>query len=857
MTEMLEDMMHSLKKKIFWIILIEIVCPALSRAVPFSPMASDPSQFGYAPQGSITNFQMGQVTNDCNPLNNMAAISATISQKMNNNLLGSGFQGTRKNPIGHSFQEIGSVCPQLASPSLDMQCIGSSRTPIDVSSFGCEMRQDQMQQIKYLLQAAECSALCQSTKLTMETNEILCVKSQLDNITTSIQALQNEFSNAILNQNKIVHEYDANIKDQALKDEFVLEKLNGKNGQKGLIQEQAILKEALVGSATRTGLNTQIASFGTQYAQLQQAQGALQVLIRVHSVSKCVDEVLHDPMPNYHCTRTGPAVSLKEYILCRNQQGAMLDSSGRINNSNSMYAQSQAKNQDLQTVFSQLETSISSNADTQIPVPTGDPKQDAAILSKHASMNVLIQSEQDLSNQFKSRFQSFTINGKNLWNDILAPSFDPNRSGLCRHAYQEVAREEVTPGSAIYQNELQIKSQKEMLQSNLQSTIQEDKHLLQDAYSVLGIVSSIDASACNTGDMQIEINCIKNIKDTVSNVLNGTSGQVISFPIMGSSSNDTVNCSSINQCVTVLQNTEKQYKNNINTQTKKKDAFVKGANQATEQKINEIVNTFQAQGSFLQSAVRRIKAQLGKMGVSSSFGLSVIRKEDLVKDPETGLYKTPTNVAAVAGAKMSPPLLDPQDFLNANNDIVAKQNTVNQDLSQNQMNLARIDGIEDSCRARDNDLMVQNMVNQLSQARYCHGSHYCQGGQAGSARAIADITSGLQFIRVTQRGSLSALSTALSDICTPPLTPPSVSLVQALDESDDDFKTRKTNHLNHESMQTAAIQANVYQSQMACNGAGASIANLKGMVDEAKTLHRPSQAGSAMMGLSSPYLNSY
>ena len=870
-----------LKKTIFLILMMAEVLASVSNAA--TQTVPDSSAFGFAMGNSITNFQMGQVTNTCNPLNNIVSLIGTIGQQMNNNLMSQDLQGAssnaREKALMNSFDQIVGRCPQLIAPSLDMQCQGAVSIPMDINSLSCTMMSPaQMKATKNLFQNAECTSLCKETKISIASNQLLCIQSELDNITTSIQAKQNDFNNAIQFQNKVVNQYATNIADETSKNEFVIGKLKGKNGEKGLLVQQAILNDALVGNAGKAGLNTQVSEFQTQYAQLQQAQGSLDALVRVHSISKCVEDTLNTPMSGYHCTSTGPAVSLKEYILCRYNQDSMLDSNGRINDSSSMRGQSQAKNQNLQAVFDQLQTAMSSASVTAIPMPTGDPKKDAEILANQASMKVLIQSPQDLKNNFQSRFQSFTVNGKNVWNDILAKFFDPNYSGLCGQAYQEVQRELYTPGSAIYQNQLQIQSQQRFLQQGLQSTIQADKQLIQDAYSTLGIVSSISSTACDTQDIQVEIGCIENIKSTVSALLNGANGQAIVIPIMGSNSTDNLNCGSINQCVTVLQNAQKEYEQIIKKDTLSKENFVKNANQEVQMQMNQIAEMFKPQNMLLQTQSQQLRSQLAQMGININASTSSVTKEELVKDPDTGLYKVPTNIASLVGGMMSPPLINSNSLGPIGNDIATQKGTVDGQLAQNQLALSQLQGIEQSCRAQDNDLAIQNISNQLAQATYCYNSHYCGGGQQRTMSVVDEILTNLHVIPVSQRASLASLSTGLMTICdkavSEPLPPiPNRTVEESTKEweSWNDYNAgKKTKSIKNApiqptksleetkrewaeytemkrevDMRNGIMQSNVMQSQNACNRASASINSLKGMIQDARSSNQRG-ASSAM-----------
>lgn len=113
----------------------------------------------------------------------------------------------------------------------------------------------------------------------------------------------------------------------------------------------------------------------------------------------------------------------------------------------------------------------------------------------------------------------------------------------------------------------------------------------------------------------------------------------------------TTSCVGFDECINVMDRYQASHQDQVQSQTKARDAFVTEHNKTVQNAMTQVASQFTAVSKMIGDARDSINTELREAAVTGAVNTTAVEGEALAADEKTGLYKTPTSMkAALAGA---------------------------------------------------------------------------------------------------------------------------------------------------------------------------------------------------------------
>lgn len=650
--------------------------------------------------------------------------------------------------LGGIGVSMNTVCPSAATPG-EPKCEDfSSAAGFDRTRFQSFLSQ---------LTLARSSAVCEKAKIEAIRAEITCLQAQAQALAQQIATLQQVYVTNINRMQQDVAQIKQVEADRAAQLEDVNQRLNGgaAGGQVGLLETKRKIEE-LIGQ-----MPTEVLEVRQKFENLQKSRQALEEQIQTQTMAKAGECFKTRTQSNFRCSRNGPPVSALEYVKCRFEQNQFLGEEGVIERDKA--TENRAKG-NAQALASVLDTMLADMPTvTRLPA---DPE--AALQEQQQNTNIL--SAADIESQYGDSLASF--NGQGL--DIH--DFVTKAMGLCiQRAARETSRDRKRTNSAIGVTQLRIKQEEEQVNRLVDERLQKYSNNFSDAMQALtGQSLPLNTSACVAGNPSTQIGCLEDMKSNMQGLLSGTSrNSAVSMNIRGSlpATNISFSCNGLNGCISKLQNVSR----NLDTEKTRlksfREDYVLKAKQSVDRFTKTMAQTMSGQNAALKARMDALNSAMSSMG-ASPVDIQPIAAEEPQFD-EDGLPLPPTNVLALIGSQMNPPMLDVvgNNFSSGLSGLSTKQEDIDRRMGEVASRETTARGLAARCEgARANELAqsLQTDISQLT-SQQCGSVAGC-----GDQQTLTQLLTTINGVNPVPPGleatTVDSLSSGIRGACSAPTT---------------------------------------------------------------------------------------
>lgn len=549
------------------------------------------------------------------------------------------------------------ACPEKSAPAVGTTC--------DAFKSGTKFEGEKLQRALSQAQEAACSIECKNGKLIALQEEMKCLSQQSDQLVQQIQAqLQKAYTENITRFQTDVGTVKGTIKDREVQAKLVEDKLNG-SGQRsetGLVQIQAEMKAAYDRMSAELAEVTEL----QKNAVLQRASVLEQSeSLRATLTNDCFKNMTQ---PGYLCDPNGAPVTAYQYVLCRFEQNAQLNSKGTAFEYDAgTRKRAQSRAQGLQNLLDQ----IFSNAPSGFRVPT-TPEE----VQKMAAQPVgnLVPANVDAT--YGDRLSAYDGNGlsirafvmktlaacdaravkqveqeRNLVNKPLGLAIEGAKRGdrtLCQRIegyFDSYSQQYSTAITALTENNLPL-----------------DVGGCRAASGCAAIERCHDDMICRQKVFNMQTSCLADLRHNMEGLLRGnTQNSTVNILLAGNDSKQNISfeCQGLNGCVRKIQNVSTQLiKEQERLKTFKED-YVMKANQNMESYTRQMASAISGPSQQINNRLKDLNASLASYGAGASIKIKTYEPEHMSEnlDPD-GLYKFPKNAMNVVGGSATPPLLN-------------------------------------------------------------------------------------------------------------------------------------------------------------------------------------------------------
>jgi hypothetical protein len=719
------------------------------------------------------------------------AFNAAASQGMANIFTSCIDPSAAMTAFGGLISTGGNPCAGLAAGfNVQTPCNGPEDAP-DSSSLSCSRFQGangqfdptMMAGIQKAVNDASCTVTCKRAKTQAIQTELNCLTNQAKILQNQMASVQQNYQTNIQRMQQDINKVSGieADRDQQLTD--VTNKLQGnqQTGAGGLIAlKQATQAMFAAMPAEIQGIKDAQHAQAVQAEQLEEEANQRKMSL----ASECFNTTSRS---TFRCTPDGPAVSAKDYVICRYGQNAQLGANGKIESNSNVTARAQGGQANLSGLLDQM--AGDSPSDTKV-IPTS--QQDATQgVDQTANKTVSVLTVADIENQFGDQLEGFNGNGLNIHDFVM------QQYGYCFQKATAQVNTERDPnhkssGLGIKQEALdaEAKTNSEHVNELL------SKYSLQYQDDLTGLTGSnlpVDTSACTNATPDKQAACLDELKGNMEGLLKGSSkNSTMAINIAAQQPGDaiTFSCQGLNGCITALQNVSTKLVAAKSSAESFKNQYIVAANASIDNFTRQMAATLGPQNDMLQKRLQTINTAMASLGISNLINIPNVQAEQMQQDsgfcanpPSSSgssgggggggggaqqcLYKNPDNVVNLIGGKMNPPMMDLSgpNFAQAISGLGSGAADLNKQAGRIDAAKQQLASLATTCKAQAGQTALTSLssaVNQFTGAN-CTSNGVCS---AKAASSLQDAYNSLSNVGMSFSGSSggSGGGTSISDI---------------------------------------------------------------------------------------------
>lgn len=620
-----------------------------------------------------------------------------------------------------------------ASKNLSCEALSSS------GSFSFDLATRRQKEFEDMIKGVD----CEKSKLDAARGQLQCLSDQAGALAAQIGAMSKDFKDNLTRAKGDISQINSQIVDRKEQQKDLISKIggDGETGDDGLLgakksTEELLSKiqgDLLVIKNNNRALDNKRAEF------LEQVQSRTVVLARECFATRSD--------ANFRCTKNGPPVKLRDYILCRYEQNQFVGEGGVVEDNKLNQVRAGGNRAALEQLLDEMFSEAPRNKD----VPMSSEQLQAA-----ATQPVGVLSYKDIEARYGPRFDRF--NGKGL--DIRGFVFSNAKSCFDR-AETTVARERKLKGSQLGVAQEMILAKERENQANTMSKFQDYNQVYTKA---LGSITQqnlpLVLTACERGKPAQQEGCFDQIEKSVRGLLMGNApGSSVKMVIHGTNpaNNFNVTCSGINGCLKALQNRNKSLKVEIAKVKEAKRIYVTKFNDSAERFTQRMAQSLGVQNQALDQQMRSLNATLAGLGVKGVVDLKPIDAEEFEHDGEVsgdndtdmgGLYKMPKNLLKLVGGKMTPPMLNVAEnsFKEALEGVAERKKDLDDRKAQAREAADKLASMMSECPGKEKEKIAEKLGGSLEKLAQCSRAlTFCQSNGPTALEALRDSLRSLEL----------------------------------------------------------------------------------------------------------------
>lgn len=476
---------------------------------------------------------------------------------------------------------------------------------------------------------------CTKGRLDAIDNKLQCLSDQADRLKNALPSFQKSYVDNIQRWQKDVTRIKQLQETRAEQINEVASILqgDGRVGRGGLLQNRIRMEELL------NQIPQDMQQYKTAVEDLARKKRTFRQLEREEVAKKARECFATSQNQNFRCTANGPALTAKEYLLCRFEQEAQRQDDGNVKKRDRS-VEERARSSSFrarQRLASLLDRILGMEED-------------------FAVKNFDFISIAQVSQRFGGQLRSF-----DAMSSLDVHGFVFGTLGKCykladKYVRQQRSRE--TENNPIGRAQFEIRQAendvKRLGQQRLNAYVREYQESLR---ALTGNFDPISTSACDQGSVNRQYNCAQDLAEGIKGLVRGTTPQSgARILIKGSypQSEFTVQCSGLTGCVTTLQNVTSNLRTDEQRIMKLKQSYVQQALHSAENFTQEAASLISADSKYLAQELEQMDRELASMGLPP-LKVGSYSRQEFATDAD-GLPKVPQDVLAFIGGRAVPPL---------------------------------------------------------------------------------------------------------------------------------------------------------------------------------------------------------
>ena len=474
---------------------------------------------------------------------------------------------------------------------------------------------------------------CRKGKMDAIKGEVDCLAQQANLINQQLSQLQQAFTLNIQQMQKDVAQLDLEIKDREAQVLDINDKLNGRDGAKGLLELNQSTQQTVV------SLPSQIEQIRLQEKGLSDERKKFENDVDTRTMG-LVDQCFNSQRKaGFQCERNGPPVTAREYALCRLQQESQVGVGGELRTDKAFQEKAASQRAALDSVFQDI---FGAGA-----APDGAQGLESGVQELRG-----IRSSSDFSQKYGSSLGAFNKQGLNI------QQFVTQEFGRClKDAQSQVDREKKSKDKELGQKISELDNLERKIKSDAQSSLSMLSQQFSDAMGGLtGTPIALNVNACRNATTASQVSCLDDARRAMEELQRGTNFQMT---IQGNNPAKNVSfaCTGLEGCVKAMQNASKNIeRDKVQFETFKQN-YVMKAKQDTEAFRNSMRQMLSPYSAQVSARLQAINGSLAGIGIGSGVEIPQLDAEEFEFD-ENGLPLPPKSILHAIGGGMTPPLLD-------------------------------------------------------------------------------------------------------------------------------------------------------------------------------------------------------
>jgi hypothetical protein len=571
---------------------------------------------------SETNQQMAQACVRDQLLGTLfGAAESGVSQECMNVMTGGSF-------VMGSFS-MQTVCPANTNPN------ASFFTCNDVGGEG-NFDEYAFQALMANNQASLAGSCCRMAKMNLVQQNLQCMTRQARALTEQMSRMKLMFQQEITARAACRDRVNETIMDRTAQVAEIEQMLGGDQGggTTGLLAMQQRVREAI------QRMPAEINDLEKQQRALIEKKRGFEEEIQVATSQQALACFTQpgEAMETYRCDGGADSAptSAMGFAECIYRQRAQYDSNGRMQQGQQAQQQAENRAAGLGPLLQQI---------------ASDAQGGQGILSVA-----------DIEARYGSRLAAYRAPGFDVRQFVIS------RMGACfRRADRRIRRDMRRSSSELGQRKAAIEEDEATIRTGANEKLLQYQDLYSDTFSELTQnPAPLNLSACRRSKIQGQMNCLSQLRDNLTGVLNGTNTaagidiNISGRRTLGNGGPTAIKfrCAGLNGCIRTLQTVRTNVQRRVyelqanlvdrtQTFTRATDNFVTSASQA-----------LQSQSSLLNRRLDDINQAMTSMGLRP-LDLGTVQPQDLQPDGgQPPLPMVPQDMASLIGGRMDPPMLD-------------------------------------------------------------------------------------------------------------------------------------------------------------------------------------------------------
>ncbi|HAR42547.1 MAG TPA: hypothetical protein DCS07_07940 [Bdellovibrionales bacterium] len=600
-------------------------------------------------------------------------------------------------------------------------CAGSEmkfdRHSLDCSNFEIDGNFDaaKFEQFKAAATESKNALSCQKNALQGLQTELNCLSTQVSALQNQIKTLEASYTQNMGGMAEYVGIMKAVEADRTKQFEDVQGHLRGdeRTGHKGLLRMRDELQPMV------TAMESEIKAIKDSHKSSEIQRKAFEEDIQRKIMAMTNECFSARKKSNFHCVPNGPAVTAREYVLCRYEQNQRLGAGGVVETSSIRTKQAESKRAELENVLNQ----ILGDSPTESKTPK---TAEEAVAQAEQAMNVL--NPTDLEAEYGAKLSSFDGKGLGIHGFVM------KAMGNCyRDAQKSVNKQRELSSTQLGRNQESIKAFERETKKQVNELLTKYSNKYSEVMGALtGMHLPVNADGCRDSKPASQEICLDDLKKNMRGIWDGSLPQsTVNFMIRGNDAKTTITfqCQGLDGCVTKMQSLAKNLEKDRDRVSAEKKKKIEEFNRKVESRSKQIATGLATQNLRLGDELNRLNGQLTALGVRGAVKTGRVRAEKLEKD-EDGLYMAPTSVVGLISNYIGEPgLLDMQDgtFSESLAGISERVKEIGENEAEAAQMVAQLDGRKAKCVNNQMKDVARLLKDQVASLSDCYRNvEFCQ-----------------------------------------------------------------------------------------------------------------------------------